>query len=64
MGALSFVAGCLVTVRLSRAEPVRADANRAFELMIYNTLPGKAPELESLFRASHELQRKHEGFSS
>lgn len=56
---LSFVAGCLVTARLSRPSAVSANANRIFELMIYHTLPGKATELESLFRASHELQRKH-----
>jgi NIPSNAP len=56
---LSFAAGCFVTARPWRPAPVSADANRVFELMIYHTLPGKAPELESVFRASHELQRKY-----
>jgi hypothetical protein len=56
---LSFVAGCLVTARLARPSQASADANRVFELMIYHTVPGKAPALESVFRASHQLQAKH-----
>jgi hypothetical protein len=36
-----------------------ADTNRVFELMIYHTVPGKVPALESLFRDSYKLQAKH-----
>jgi hypothetical protein len=29
---------------------VRADGNRVFELLIYHTVPGKGPALESILR--------------
>jgi hypothetical protein len=57
---LSFVAGSLITARLTHLCQVRADSNRVFELMIYHTLPGKVPELESIFRDVSKLQTKHE----
>ncbi len=42
-----------------RTEPVSADSNRVFELMVYHTLPGKVPALESIFRDVSKLQAKH-----
>jgi|SRR5579859_7777960 len=43
---ISFVAGSLLTARLTHLHQVRADSNRVFELMVYHTTPGKVPELE------------------
>jgi hypothetical protein len=57
---LSFAAGSLITARLMHVTQVRADGNRVFELMIYHTLPGKVPELESIFRDVSKLQSKHD----
>ncbi len=57
--ALSFVAGALFTGGLTRVSEVRAKDNRVFELMVYHTLPGKVPELESIFRDVAKLQTKH-----
>ena len=56
---LSFAAGSLFTARLMHLGQVRADSNRVFELMIYHTLPGKVPELESIFRDVSALSVKH-----
>jgi NIPSNAP len=56
---LSFAAGSLLTARLTHLNHVRADGNRVFELMIYHTLPGKVPDLESIFRDVAKLQAKH-----
>src|SRR5580704_4799847 len=56
---ISFAAGALITSRLMHVRQVRADNNRVFELMIYHTLPGKEPELESIFRDVSKLQAKH-----
>src|SRR5262249_7203332 len=57
---LSFIAGSLVTVRLSRPHPAKADSNRLFELRIYHTVPGKVPALESQFRdTTSKLLAKH-----
>ena len=56
---VSFCAGSLVTVYLTHPNKVNADRNRVFELMIYHTLPGKVPELESIFRDVSKLQAKH-----
>lgn len=57
---LSFAAGSLFTARLTHLNPVKADSNRVFELMVYHTLPGKVPELESIFRDVSKLQEKHD----
>jgi hypothetical protein len=57
---VSFAAGSLLTVRLMHQEQVRADSNRVFELMIYHTVPGKVPALESIFRDVSKLQAKHD----
>jgi hypothetical protein len=57
---LSFATGSLLTARMMRLNPVRADNNRVFELMIYHALPGKGPELESVFRGVSKLQAKYD----
>jgi hypothetical protein len=56
---LSFAAGSLVTARLTHLKQMRADSNRVFELMVYHTVPGKVPALESIFRDVSKLQAKH-----
>ena len=57
---LSFASGSLLTDRLMHLNQVRADSNRVFELMIYHTVPGKVPALESIFRDVAKLQAKHD----
>jgi hypothetical protein len=58
---LSFVAGSLVTARLSHVKQVRADSDRVFELRIYHTVPGKEPALEARFRnTTSKLLAKHD----
>jgi hypothetical protein len=57
---VSFGAGSLLTARLMRPNRVRADSNRVFELMVYHTVPGKVPALESIFRDVAKLQTKHD----
>jgi hypothetical protein len=56
---ISFAAGSVVTGRLMHLQQVRADSNRVFQLMVYHTLPGKVPALESIFRDVSTLQAKH-----
>ena len=56
---LSCAAGSLVTARLMHLKQVRADSNRVFELMVYHTIPGKVPALESIFRDLSKLQTAH-----
>jgi hypothetical protein len=56
---LSFTSGSLLTARLTHPNQVRADSNRVFQLMVYHTLPGKVPDLESIFRGVSKLQAKH-----
>lgn len=56
---VSFAAGSLLTGRLMHVNQVRADSNRVFELMVYHTMPGKVPALESIFRDVSKLQAKH-----
>jgi len=53
---LSFAAGSLLT----HLNHVRADNNRVFELLVYHTVPGKVPALESIFRDVAKLQDKHD----
>jgi hypothetical protein len=57
---LSFAAGSLLTAHLIHLSHVRADSNRVFELMIYHAVPGKGPELESIFRDVSKLQAKYD----
>ena len=56
---VSFAAGSLLTARLTHVGQVRADSNHVFELMIYHTVPGKVPALESIFRDVSKLQAKY-----
>src|SRR3984885_7056103 len=58
---VSFVAGSLITARLSHLNQVRADSNRVFELRVYHAVPGKLPALESRFRdTTSKLLAKHD----
>src|ERR1700730_9248328 len=56
---VSFAAGSLLTARLTHLNQVKADGNRVFELMVYHTVPGKVPALESIFRDVSKLQAQH-----
>ena len=56
---VSFLAGSLFTAGLAHVRAVSADSNRVFELMIYHTVPGKVPALESIFRDVSKLQAKY-----
>lgn len=56
---LCFAAGSLLTVLLMHPSPVRANSDHVFELMIYHTLPGKAPALEAIFRDDSKLMAQH-----
>ena len=57
---VSFATGSLITARLMHVNQVRADSNRVFALMVYHTVPGKVPALESIFRDVSKLQAKHD----
>ena len=58
---ISFVAGSVVTVRLTHVGQVRADSNRVFELRVYHAVPGKLPVMESRFRdTTSKLLAKHD----
>jgi hypothetical protein len=56
----SFAAGALLPARLMRLNQARADSNRVFELLVYHTVPGQVPALESVFRDVAKLQAKHD----
>jgi NIPSNAP len=56
---VSFAAGSLFTARLVYPEQVRAESSRVYELMIYHTVPGKVPALESIFRDVAKQQTKY-----
>lgn len=55
----AFMAGSLLTADVMHRNQVRAESDRVFELNIYHTLPGKAPELEALFKGDSKLMAKH-----
>lgn len=55
----AFAVGSLLTAYLTHVKEARADRTRVFELMIYHTLPGKAPALESIFRDVSKMQEKY-----
>src|SRR5215472_5700483 len=57
--AFSFAAGSLTTAALVHANQAKADSGRVFQLMIYHTLPGKAPELASVFGRLSKLQSRY-----
>jgi hypothetical protein len=56
---VSFAVGSLLTARLTHLNQVRADSHHVFELMIYHTIPGKANELEEIFRGDSKLMAQH-----
>jgi hypothetical protein len=51
----SFACGSLITAHLTHLPEVKADSNRAFELMVYHAEPGKMPALESVFKDVSKL---------
>lgn len=55
----SFACGSLMTAHLTHVREVKADGNRAFQLMVYHAKPGKVPALESVFEDMSKLQAKH-----
>lgn len=55
----SFVAGGIASGWFLHPQKAKADSNRVFELMVYHTLPGKAPALEAIFRDVAKLQTKY-----
>jgi hypothetical protein len=57
---ISFAMGSLLTGHLMYLNEVRAESDRVFELMVYHTMPGKVPELETIFRDVSKLQEKHD----
>jgi len=57
---ISFAAGSLITARLTYPKRVSADNDRVFELLVYHTVPGRVPGLESIFRDVSRLQSKHD----
>jgi NIPSNAP len=56
---LSFLSGLLFSMRLAHLQEVHAEESRVFELMIYHTLPGKVPALESIFRDVSRQQTQY-----
>lgn len=58
MAMVSFAAGALLPVRLTRLDGAKADSNRVFELLIYHAAPGKGPALESLFRNASRIMAR------
>jgi hypothetical protein len=56
---VSFLAGSLVTTHITQANEPSTDNNRVFELLVYHTIPGKVPALESIFRAVSKLEDKY-----
>lgn len=57
---LSFAAGSLLVAHVTQVKQVRADSDRVFELLVYHTVPGKVPAVESIFRDVAKLQDKHD----
>jgi NIPSNAP len=55
---ISLFAGAVFHAR-THPRTVEADSHHTFELMVYHTLPGKVPALESVFRDVSILQAKH-----
>ena len=56
---LSLACGSLLTFQIIRPRTVHADNNHVFELRVYHTLPGKVPELESIFRDVSKQQEQY-----
>ncbi len=56
---MSFLSGVAFHTGVTRGDRVEAASDQVFQLMIYHTLPGKAPALESIFRDVSKLQARH-----
>ena len=56
---VAFLAGSFITAHVTHADQVSTDSQRVFELLVYHTVPGKVPALESRFREASKLQAKH-----
>ena len=56
---VSFVSGSIVIGHFTKLRAVRAESNRAFELLVYHAVPGKGPALETLFRDASKIMAKH-----
>jgi NIPSNAP len=56
---ISFLAWVGFHAGVNHSDRVEAASGHAYQLMIYHTLPGKAPALESIFRDVSKLQAKH-----
>jgi hypothetical protein len=57
---VSFLAGSLIANQMTHANDVSANNNRVFELLVYHTIPGKVPAMESIFHDVAKLQEKHD----
>jgi NIPSNAP len=57
---VAFAAGSFSTARWMQVNPVSAASDRVFELLVYHTVPGKVPAVESIFRDVAKLQDKHD----
>jgi NIPSNAP len=56
---LSFMGGSLFPMGWTNLHEVHANENRVFELMIYHTVSGKVPALESIFRDVSRQQAQY-----
>jgi hypothetical protein len=56
---LALSSAAVLTASAAGPDPAAHPAERVFELMIYHTLPGKAPALEAVFRRCAPLQAQH-----
>ena len=56
---LSFACGSLLTLHMLDLRTVHAENNHVFELRVYHTLPGKVPELASIFRDVSKQQEQY-----
>lgn len=61
---LSFLAGAFAVATVTRAQGGRAEADRVYELLVYHTLPGRLPALESNFRDHNMAYLKRHGIES
>lgn len=59
VAVLSFACGSLLTAHIVRVQTIHAESNHVFELRVYHMLPGKVPELESIFRDVSRQQEQY-----
>lgn len=55
----SFAFGSLLTLHMLDLRTVHAENSHVFELRVYHTLPGKVPELASIFRDVSKQQEQY-----